>query len=603
MQYYCMKCMKRLGDSAVCPHCGYDNGRPGASEQYHLPPGTILAEKYLVGNVIGEGGFGITYIGLHTTLSKRVAIKEYYPRDMARRNNSFSNYIEVPNDRRDIFINGVGRFLDEAKNVARFGEEDGIVDIVDYFQCNGTAYIVMEYLEGETLKSYIYHHGTFSADRIISLMIPLMRSLAAVHDQGVIHRDISPDNIMYHKSGKLKLMDFGSARYFTNNYRKMTVILKLDYSPEEQYRTNGVQGPYTDVYSLCATIYTCITGVVPFSSLDRLTDDKLKRPSELGIKIAPYQENALMHGLAVKAADRTPDVHALIREFTTGKTDYYKTEAPVSFPGGAGAAGQYQPGANIGNGYAPVSGNPNSYRDAYSQKQAQAAPVPRQSKKSNASKTLAIVIPAIAVTAAIVIVAIALNIGKGGSDNKSSSVSLPKTYYSSYSSHTSQSSRSSQIESSRDSSLPATTEAQSSQREPSTTSGNSSSLTSSTTEGITMTQAKSNAQAISKYFFNNLLDADSKAKSGDFVQSKALYYCEAGDTNYRRIVYVFYNSTQKYYRAVEANPDRLYIENGEVKCKYPIFWPKPEADTQKEAENEVSYLTSTTGRYTITELG
>ena len=178
MQNYCMNCMKELGGSPVCSNCGYDNGKPGAHEPYHLAPGTVLAGKYLVGNALGEGGFGITYIGMHTTLNKRVAIKEFYPSGTANRISL--TQVQVTGGKEEFFQKGVQRFLDEAKNVAKFSEEDGIVDIIDYFQENNTAYIVMEYLEGETLKQYVYNHGVFPIETLVSLMIPLMNSLSAV---------------------------------------------------------------------------------------------------------------------------------------------------------------------------------------------------------------------------------------------------------------------------------------------------------------------------------------------------------------------------------------------------------------------------------------
>ena len=167
-----MKCMRKLDGSPVCSRCGYDNSRPSHAQPYHIAPGTILEGKYLIGNVIGEGGFGITYIGLNTTLSKRVAIKEFYPSGTANRISL--TQVQVTGGKEEFFQKGVQRFLDEAKNVARFSEEDGIVDIIDYFQENNTAYIVMEYLEGETLKQYVYNHGVFPIETLVSLMIPLM---------------------------------------------------------------------------------------------------------------------------------------------------------------------------------------------------------------------------------------------------------------------------------------------------------------------------------------------------------------------------------------------------------------------------------------------
>lgn len=323
MREYCYRCMRPTDDRGVCPYCGYNNALAAQeAAPHHLSPGTYLSARYLVGCVIGQGGFGITYIGLDTTLSKRVAIKEFFPSGAVSRSSIVSDKVNITRGKEDFFRKGVQRFLFEAKNVAAFSEEDGVVYVTDYFQANHTAYIVMEYLDGETLMHYIHKHGCFDINTLMLLMLPLMRSLGTMHASGIIHRDISPDNIMYTRKGKLKLMDFGSARYYTSQERQMSVILKQGYAPEEQYRQNGDQGPHTDVYALCATIYTCITGIIPVSSLDRMIDDTLQPPSELGVAIQPYQEEALMNGLALHAAARTPDMNALINAFFPGATQF-----------------------------------------------------------------------------------------------------------------------------------------------------------------------------------------------------------------------------------------------------------------------------------------
>ncbi len=315
MQRYCFNCMNQVDSAPFCPRCGKKTSDTAAEAPYHLTPGTILAERYLVGKFIGEGGFGITYIGLDTVLSKRVAIKEFYPSGAANRTNSVSDKILVTKGKEEFFGRGVERFMLEAKSVAAFSDEDGIVDVLDYFPANNTAYIVMEYLEGENLKDYTSRYGLFSSNDIIELMLPVMKSLKSIHSKGVIHRDISPDNIMFTRSGKLKLMDFGSARYYTNEDRELSVVLKQGFAPEEQYRKNGKQGPYTDVYALCATIYCCITGKVPEDSLDRQVHDALLPPSKLGFSISPEHEAALMHGLAIYAEDRTQNMDVLMNEF------------------------------------------------------------------------------------------------------------------------------------------------------------------------------------------------------------------------------------------------------------------------------------------------
>lgn len=267
---------------------------------HHLKPGTLLVNKYIVGNVLGEGGFGITYIGLDTTLDLVIAIKEYFPSGCANRSRDISQELYFSAEsKRAFFDKGKERFLQEARNVAKFSSEKGLVNVRDYFEDNGTAYIVMEFLEGENLLSYIKKNGSISAEKIITLMLPIIDSLGRVHQAQIIHRDIAPDNIMYLSNGSLVLMDFGSARYFTNEEKEMSVIIKQGYTPEEQYRRNGNQGPWTDVYGICATIYKCITGRTPDNAIDRIVEDTLKLPSELGVDISQALERVIMYGLAV----------------------------------------------------------------------------------------------------------------------------------------------------------------------------------------------------------------------------------------------------------------------------------------------------------------
>ena len=308
---YCYNCMNEIKEGSFCTSCMQENVDKSAT--HHLKPGTKLGNKYIVGNVIGEGGFGITYIGLDTTLDIRVAIKEYYPNGRANRNHEATNEITVPSEQnQDFFQKGKEKFLMEARSIAKFNQQKGIVDVRDYFEENGTAYIIMEYLEGLTLGEYVKQNGNIDAKQLFILMRPIMKSLSKMHSAGIIHRDISPDNIMYMKDDTLKLMDFGAARYFLNENNNMSVVLKMGYAPEEQYRKNGTQGPWTDVYGMCATMYRCITGKTPEDALDRLHIDNIKRPSELGISIAKQFEVILMYGLAVHRENRCKDMDELI---------------------------------------------------------------------------------------------------------------------------------------------------------------------------------------------------------------------------------------------------------------------------------------------------
>ena len=310
---YCYNCMNELKEGTdYCYHCAKKSTPDNIP--HHLAPGTILENKYLVGNALGEGGFGITYIGYDLNLDLKIAIKEFYPSGYANRNNTVSNKVTLNyQNNGEYFKKGRDSFLREAKSIAKFSKESGIVDVRDFFTENDTAYIIMEFIDGVTLSKQTSEKGLFDSCEIFKLMIPIMKSLEKMHKEGIIHRDISPDNIMYTEDGTLKLMDFGSARYFSGAEQKtMSVVLKPGYAPYEQYSSKGNQGPWTDVYGLCATLYKCITGKAPVDSLDRCQNDTLKKPSELGINITPSLENVLMYGLAVYHDNRCQSMEELI---------------------------------------------------------------------------------------------------------------------------------------------------------------------------------------------------------------------------------------------------------------------------------------------------
>lgn len=274
---------------------------------YHLlQKGKKLNNRYIIEDVLGEGGFGITYVGRDELLGVKVAVKEYYPQGVVTRNNSVDDVVTVTYAKQnDIFHKGKAKFLSEARVIARFNDQEGIVNVTDFFEENNTAYIVMEFLDGITMKDYVKQNGLIDAADILELMAPVLESLDEVHRQGLIHRDISPDNIMLLKNGKVKLMDFGAARDYTDfGQKSLSIVLKPGYAPEEQYRSKGMQGPWTDIYAMSATIYKCITGVTPEESMQRVIEDGMKPPSEHGIAIPQNMEKALMKGLAVFQKDR-----------------------------------------------------------------------------------------------------------------------------------------------------------------------------------------------------------------------------------------------------------------------------------------------------------
>lgn len=301
----CMGCMEEFDDRAeICPHCGYRVGQP-PKEAYYLDPGTILNGQYMVGKVLGYGGFGVTYIGWDMTLGRKTAIKEYLPSDFATRVHGERRLTIYSEDAKEQFQSGLQSFISEAQKLAKFNNIPEIVDIYDCFIENDTGYIVMEFLYGQTVKELLAKGKAFSYPTAIKIIKAILTGLENVHQAGIIHRDIAPDNIFITVDDEIRLLDFGAARYaVTKHSRSLSVILKPGYAPEEQYRSKGEQGPWTDVYGAGATLYRMITGIRPQESIERLTEDRVKTPSELGIEIPQSVENALMNAINVRRQDR-----------------------------------------------------------------------------------------------------------------------------------------------------------------------------------------------------------------------------------------------------------------------------------------------------------
>lgn len=277
---------------------------------YSLQRNTGLIGRYVIQEVLGQGGYGITYLGIDKLYGNKVAIKEYYPQKIAMRKAQYEDVVTVTSiEEKNNYDKGKKRFLDEAQVMARFNKNEGIVKILDFFEANNTAYIVMEYLEGITLKQYLGKYGVIQFRNLIEMMLPLLEALIEIHSQGLIHRDISPDNIMVQHNSKLKLMDFGAARDYTESGNKsLTVILKPGYAPPEQYQTHGVQGPWTDIYALCATIYKCLTGITPPDAIARVMDDKFKEPDQLDGKLSPDIKKILWKGMNIFPEERYQDI-------------------------------------------------------------------------------------------------------------------------------------------------------------------------------------------------------------------------------------------------------------------------------------------------------
>ena len=304
MNNYCMKCMEPLGDDGLCAHCG--SWKEPERAAHLLAPGTVLNGRWFIGDALGQGGFGITYIGRDLLLDSRVAVKEYYPSGNASRNTDASDKVWVTGNKAvESFERGKKRFLREARTLARYRGEPGVVHVLDFFEANDTAYIAMEYLDGVDLRNVLKTTGRFPANWVFAKFQPIMDVMEIMHADQVVHRDVSPDNIMLLKDGALRLMDFGAARMIIpESPETHSVMLKTGYAPEEQYLANGNQGPWTDIYALSATMYSCITGITPVDALQRQKGDITIWPSALGIEISPECEAILKKGMAIAPEDR-----------------------------------------------------------------------------------------------------------------------------------------------------------------------------------------------------------------------------------------------------------------------------------------------------------
>ena len=322
MENICYNCFSdSLNDAGICEKCGFDGAKNREKYPLALPLGSILYGRYIVGRVLGQGGFGITYLAQDYQTKGLVAIKEFFPDSMATRTEKIT-VCPLSGERGENFAYGLNSFLEEAKTMAEFIGNPNITRVDCYFEENGTGYFVMEYLDGDSFLDYIKSHGgRLGWEDTMQVALPIMDALAAMHEKGIIHRDVTPDNIYITKDGTVKLLDFGAARYSLGNVsRSLDVILKHGFAPKEQYSRHGRQGPYTDVYSLGATIYYAITGVKPDDAIERSDEDNLPLPTTLGAKISIAQEEALLKALAVAPADRYQSMPEFRAAITAPKT-------------------------------------------------------------------------------------------------------------------------------------------------------------------------------------------------------------------------------------------------------------------------------------------
>ncbi|MBO5373357.1 MAG: protein kinase [Lachnospiraceae bacterium] len=314
----CMGCMNQVEDHITsCPYCGF-NEATYTQESYYLNPGTIMGGKYIIGKVLNYGGHTISYMGFDAEKNEKVVIKEYLPSDFSTRSEGEKEITIYSGDAMTQFENGLTNFLNEANRIQQLGNPEGIAKVYDCIAENDTGYVVSEYLKGQTLKEILDAGKKYSVEEAKQFIETILRGLSKVHPMDIIHCDIAPETIMVTDTGEIKLLDFGATRYVTTaNSKSLAIILKQGYAPEEQYRSRGQRGPWTDVYAVAAVMYRMITGVVPQESVERALLDELKEPSKMGVSIPVNIENALMNAINVYKDERTPSAEKFLQELTS----------------------------------------------------------------------------------------------------------------------------------------------------------------------------------------------------------------------------------------------------------------------------------------------
>jgi len=326
----CLGCMEPF-QGCPCPKCGFDPKNVKGAE-YALPLETILAGKYLVGRVLGQGGFGITYIGWDIALERKVAIKEYFPTGQVSRNpgtRDLTWYTSEQSQRAK--QDGMQMFLKEARKMSKVDDIPNVVRVRDLFQENGTAYIVMDFVEGETLKARLQRTGPMSWAQAKEIFLPAIQAMEQVHKAGLVHRDLSPDNLMLTPEGRVMILDLGAAKDLSvNNGASSMQVAKGGFSPFEQYTQRGASGPWTDVYAMAATLYFTLTGKLPPVATDRVDEDTISW-TEPALKALPAPAlEALQKAMEVSARKRTQSMAELEQGLLSEKkkTEVRQTPKP-----------------------------------------------------------------------------------------------------------------------------------------------------------------------------------------------------------------------------------------------------------------------------------
>ena len=312
----CQQCFAPLKGERVCPHCGYD---PSTAKAYVgvLPAFTILHTRYLLGRVLGKGGFGVTYVAMDLKYNTLCAIKEYLPAEYSTRSNGTKNIVPYSDAKAQyVFNHGREKFVEEARTLLELKNDPIVVDILNFFQENNTAYLVMEYLDGQDLRKMARKQGgRLDADFAKTIFVTIASSLMEIHKKNILHRDLSPENIVVTKDGKIKLIDFGAARNFVSTQNAgMSILLKPGFAPPEQYEKKGNQGPWSDVYALCATFYNLVSGKTLVDALFRYRGQEQPSLISLGCAVTKKTSDVIEKGMALEQKNRYQNFMELLND-------------------------------------------------------------------------------------------------------------------------------------------------------------------------------------------------------------------------------------------------------------------------------------------------
>lgn len=327
---FCPNCFEPTHE-AVCPKCDYSIA---ALEHSHieLKAGTVLADRYVIGRVLGIGGFGITYIGFDRQKNKRYAIKEYMPKDIAYRSDNGRIEPCSASDE-EVYSKGLDAFLNETNVLITLSGNSGIVEAENFVVENNTGYLIMEYLDGISSKRLLASRGTLDCDFALKILFSVAGALNCVHSKGLLHRDISPENIMVLKNGEIKLIDFGAARFFVGERSKsLELVLKHGYAPPEQYSAKGNQGKWTDIYALAATFYKLVTGDTLPDALSRINNDTVQRLDKINPQIKPYIGKTIEKALALNYRDRYQSVDKFMHDLRCQPVSMVQKSEPKNVP-------------------------------------------------------------------------------------------------------------------------------------------------------------------------------------------------------------------------------------------------------------------------------